>query len=204
MVRGYSLRPSISASSGKNLRSGEFSLPTGSTQRPFTRVEPPDPFQHLALAAAAGEVGAALFHFFAPVFDDICLIAVEGPVGVVSIVGNRGLAGAPKRRITVPLAPGTLLGEMVSKPQVMQWLEADDAAVVDLCREVRLPPNQLTFISLFHEDHRIYLMMGHGRMARDSNEMRTIDVFVDAASQALHIARLRDEMLRMRDRIRRK
>jgi hypothetical protein len=151
----------------------------------------------LAAVMSDADVTAALFRYFAELFDEVVVLGyVDGRATPTPVqAGNRDRARPCNQRVAISMAEGTLLRALLAKPQVLHQARLIDTEASALCSALGVPLVNVTLISIFSGNHAVYGVIGQGLdEARLRQAFAGLKVMVNKATHALRIVALRNEI----------
>lgn len=195
------MRPSSMASVGWPDMSAQASV-GGLTPLPSLGTRDQDPLrgdtvvQQLAAVTSETDLESALFRYLTEMFDEVVMLAIRTTGLALVRAGTphrpRATSGFP----TISLAAGTLLGNLVARPQVTFQRTLTDPEAGVMCRNLGLPLANVTLISLFSGEIPCYAIIAWGRdeayLRRVFPGLKTI---IGKAAVAIQMLALRRQIL---------
>jgi hypothetical protein len=143
------------------------------------------------------DVAEALFQYMTEVFEDVMVLAVSEQYLELEVAGNRHRKRPASPTDVFALTEGSVLSNLLAKPQVLHQARANDASLRKLCSHFGLPITNLTLVSLFAEARPRHVVIALGL---DQNQLVArfgqLKVFLGKIAHALRIVALRQEILR--------
>jgi hypothetical protein len=173
-------------------RTGVFRAP------PSILLTPPhgaDALKLLAGADTANDVLRAAVTYFSGVFPFVVALGIDKGRALAIMVANRDGRHPLRPPIEVPLPQGSMLRAALERPQVIYRPTVSDGSLVDICRALRIPMNDLTSIPAFDAGRPVFVIMGQG-LDEQQVKARFADLksFLGKVGKALRAVALRAEI----------
>ncbi len=174
---------------------GEVARPEAPEVPPAPPSIPDDPYERLAAVQSRPELVAAMAHFFARHFGQLCITEiVAGGVRCVA-VRRDGAVTLPPTGPLVSVEGATWLRELLAHPQVIVRQSVSDPNLRGLLEGLGLPATAVAVVPVFDYGRLCYVVLGIGLAADEVKHIfGELKPYLTALSEALRMMGLREHI----------
>jgi hypothetical protein len=155
-----------------------------------------DLIERLANVMSDADFLEIVFEFLIRLFEEVAILVPRGDIVQGVMIGNRQARRPYASALHAPCAPGTLLGDVISKAQIAYRTELNDGGLLALCHAAGIRPERIAVIPIF--DNRTPVLIALAQGLEQSMLVGRIDrirTFLAKASSAFQIIALRKQIL---------
>jgi len=156
---------------------------------------PDDPYERLAAVQSRPELVAAMAHFFARHFGQLCITeVVAGGVRCVAVRSD-GTVTLPPAGPLVSVEGATWLRELLAHPQIIVRQSVSDPNLRALLEGLGLPATAVAVVPVFDYGRLCYVLLGIGLGADEVKQVfGELKPYLTALSEALRMMGLREHI----------